>query len=315
MYALIQNCAEQGRTGVRTPASFHAAFTLFHSAHQILRRQRRAAHLAQGEHAFKLLLAGYATDWALGTQPLVRLAAQMVHICERLLCTIERQRCFNRSCVQWWASLQGRHRTYVRPLKVNHLGHNKLVRLLSPVQIIYFQQGIRRILTQVGDLLHWTLQLTANALKLSAALMDLSLSLVSSPELKRDAVQELYLNVHALMERLDQDEEALQRALAKHRSLIERLLTLYGSQISYTQLSGAVDLSLNQSVRAYRRFKDVAQLSEEQAKNGLFALMCNVWGSAPGWLLPRRMLQEKMNQRIPRRRHGYHPNHHAACKS
>ncbi|MCB1135842.1 MAG: hypothetical protein KDK78_06215, partial [Chlamydiia bacterium] len=312
---IVESVAQAEAVGYAAPVLFDRIFYLFHQVHRLWCWNRQIQYATGSAVTFKQLVAGYVTQLVIGDRLVLKVAAQSVLIAKRIVETAEHQVAFCKAGRRALDALCARHVLVVPSISTPNLLQNPLCAFLSPSTVAWLGFGAHNILYYFGDVLHSFLELGFAAFRLSMSLMDLTLASTLSVNSQSEAVQEFYINTARLMQDLAENRELLKASMDEYRPIIEKLLKQCDSRYTFEDLTYAVDRTAEGSGKAYEVVSKVAELTEDHAKNGLYALCMSLWGDAPNFLIPRRMREREMKQLIPRSHYANHSDHHASWGS
>lgn len=283
------------------PLAFSHIFDILHGVHRIWRWRQRTLLIHRQPQEFQRLLAGYTVQYLWGNRALVRLAGHCTLIARRLLETAHQKARFRYACLYWANSVSGQlslrtPRVYLRPSPVPFLSNSSFLSLHYKVQVVVLR---------VALLARATVLLIRESFTLSMVLMDLVESFSFTPQSQNTAIQEVFISTHCLVKKMVEDRERLLQSIEENRRVIQWFLTKLDSKIQVEEISAAVGKTIDAGGALYKGACHVSNLVKEELKATAWSVCFCVWGSAPGFLLPRERVMNRINNERLRSKHGY----------
>lgn len=231
---LVQNTTcDLSSSQLQVPPFIWGAVTILNKVHYYW-RWMRAAEVYGNPDNLMHLMGGHALKWALGDNALVRIAAQSVMICNRIILSVEAYNTLARACRRWTQVCW--HRPLKRRMLHHPLPYNEWI---SPSTALWLRFYVQPLLNRITKVFLATWQVITGMFELSMRIMDTVDAFALSPVSTNDGLNEIFVNTSGCINTLANNKENLLISLKEQRSLIEKILK--PSFISFDQLHGAVE--------------------------------------------------------------------------
>lgn len=254
----------------KLPPTAWSAFVALNRVHGLWRWYRRI-ELYRNPNNLSQLIAGHAVNFLIGDSLLVRVAAQCVLISTRILECVEQQASLCREGKRWVESVKGHY-----PLPViDEWEHKNTSCWCSPSSMAWWKSASSTLFNRIKRVFWCTLNLVWKTFKLSMKVMDAVDVFTLSPETRNEGVNEFFVNSMKCLDTLVEKKEKLLQSLIDNRTIITRILK--GSPITYDQLLGAVERTLNKTELVHEKAQKISKFGNgividfgKRALNGAF---------------------------------------------
>lgn len=217
-------------------------------------RWYRAVEVYSNPNNLLHLIGGHALQRALGENILIRVAAQVVMICNRIILCVDAHNALAKDC-KHLADLCWR-----RPLK-RYLLRGPLPRYawVSPSTVIWMRYHIAPLHVRTAAIMRSTWNVIMGLFVLSMRMMDAADAFAFSASTSAEGVHELFVNTAGCINTLVTNKNELLISLEKQRGLIEVLLK--PTCIKFDQLHQAVKSGIRAAEMAQKASQNTSLLS------------------------------------------------------
>ena len=244
--------------GTRLPPFLWSAFATVNKIHGIWRWYRRV-EVYRNPNNFSQLLAGHLVNLVVGDRLLIRIAAQCLLICTRVLECAQEQVVLYQAGSQWMEAVKGR---YPMPCKRSWKIRQSHA-LCSPSSAAWIQLKSQALWNRVKRITFCTAKVFLHLFQLSMRLMDAIDTFSLSPHTRNEGINEGFVNAMKWMDNLVENKEELLQGIRTNRILIERILR--GSPFTYEQLNHCVSKTMEKTEAIYDKVKKISDYG-----NGIF---------------------------------------------
>jgi hypothetical protein len=233
----------------RVPRSLWTVFVVFNKIHATWRWYRRY-NLYTQQQSMAQLFAGHVVDNIISETHFLRIAAQSLLIATRILECVKAQEDFCNNYGAWKRGLTGNY-TISRPVR----WRTEPVGPFSASTVSQMEHFGARAKERVVRVASTTSQLAKSMFFLSMKVMDTLDAINWTPEARRDAVVESFVNIGIWLDTAVNNKETLLDGLERNKRLIEHILTM--TPVSYSQLHSGVSSALRNTERVHNVYQRV----------------------------------------------------------
>lgn len=264
-------------SNVTVPGAGWGLFSVVHKVHQTWRFYTKAKIYTNPNNFYKLV-GGHVLNFTFGDNVLLRIAAQCILICNRIMKCVNQMVNLSDACHKWVDAVKGNY--------THHRTMNKVSSLYEKTTEGCCASTFGAIIERIKRIAIATFHVFKCIFILSMRFMDAIDAFAMSPTVQNESINELFINGTNFVDNLVKNQQRLLDKIEDNHKLVSQILTGIGSPIKISQLISTLEKSLSVAETAQTVLNAGGGVMKKVGKNALFgaAAMVGMAHKLPtGW--------------------------------